>query len=71
MKPPKDINLNFNVFSYTFIQSALLVVHYGFDKKLPTFVLWFLTFLIGFILAIVLIVILVFLLYAWYDRDIY
>ncbi len=37
---------------WLFIQSALLVIHYGFEKTLPLWVLWLPSILIGIILIV-------------------
>ena len=42
-----DINLGLG--SWLLIQAALLVIHYGFDKTLPWWVLWFPTLIAGII----------------------
>ena len=50
-------NLGFG--SWMFIQCALLVTHYGFNKTLPWWVLWLPSMAIGAIIIVILIVLLV------------
>ena len=45
--------------SWLFVQCALLVVHYGFNKILPLYVLWLPSIILGGILVIILIVIII------------
>ena len=52
----KNINLSTGTGGYLFIQSALLVLYYGFKISLPKFVLWFPSIIIGGIIGIVLLV---------------
>jgi len=47
---------------YLFFQVILLVIHYGFKKTLPWWVLWFPSLIIGGLLAISIAVILIILL---------
>ena len=42
--------------SWIFVQVALLVIHYGFDKTLPWWVLWFPTLIVGVVFGIVMII---------------
>ena len=55
---------NYGVFrgGWLLIQCALLVVHYGFDKQLPWWVLWFPSWTSGVVLAVVLVIFLIVLL---------
>ena len=53
---------------WLFLQCALLVVHYGFNKTLPWWVLWLPTIVVGSILVCVLFVLLIALLVVLVKR---
>jgi hypothetical protein len=44
--------------NYMFLQSLLLVLHYGFDKNLPFWVMWFPSILYGSVLIVALCILL-------------
>lgn len=44
---------NISLFGYTSTQVALLVMFYGFNINMPSWVLWFPTIILGICLAIV------------------
>jgi len=50
---------NIRLGGYLSTQCALFVIHYGFDKTLPLWVLWFPTYTILLVLLIVLIVVII------------
>ncbi len=50
-------NLGFG--SWMFIQCALLVTHYGFNKTLPWWVLWLPSMALGAILSVIGIILLI------------
>ena len=50
------MDMNLSLGSWLIPQITLLVIHYGFDKILPWWVLWFPTLIIFAILLIVLII---------------
>ena len=43
----------FKGFNYTLLQSIIFVIHYGFDKILPWWVLWFPSIILGIIFIII------------------
>ena len=55
----KKNNYSLGLGSWMFIQCALLVIHYGFNKKLPLWALWLPSIVTGSIIIIVLVVFLV------------
>ena len=46
----------FSLGSWLFIQTVLFVIHYGFDKKLPFWVLWFPTFIMGIVILFIIVI---------------
>ena len=56
-KPPININCN-NCF---LIQIILLVLHYGFEKTMPLWVVWFPTIIFALFIVLIIIIILIFL----------
>lgn len=53
--------------SWMFIQCALLVIHYGFNKTLPLWVLWFPTISGGAVIIIALLILIIILVKEWLD----
>lgn len=45
--------------SYLFVQTALLIAHYGFDIDMPRWVLWFPSIITGIILFIVIMIMII------------
>jgi len=54
-----ETTVSFGLGSWIFVQVVLFVIHYGFDKTLPWWVLWFPTLIVGIIIAFVLIIALI------------
>lgn len=53
----KSNGVNLGLGSWLFVQCALLVIHYGFNKTMPYWVLWFPSIVVGSVIAITLIVV--------------
>jgi len=58
-------NYSYGVGSYLFVQCALFVICFGFNKPLPWWALWFPSLLCGGILVIVLLVLLIVGIVSW------
>jgi len=48
----KKKSYTFTGFNYTLFQSLLFVIHYGFNKTLPWWALWFPSIVLGTILSV-------------------
>jgi len=49
---------NLPISGYLSLQSIILVIHYGFNKILPFWVLWFPSLVLGLILFVALVILL-------------
>jgi len=54
----KENDYSLGLGSWLFVQCALFVVHFGFNKTLPNWVLWFPSIVMGIVISIILIVLL-------------
>lgn len=57
--PWKKKMVKFETGGYVFTQAVLFVIHYGFHKVLPWWVLWFPSIIIGISLVILLLAVIV------------
>ena len=55
----KEETTTISIGSWLFIQCALLVVHYGFNKTLPWWVLWLPSLLTGILITALLLILLI------------
>ena len=50
---------NISLFGYTFTQSVMLIMNYGYMLNMPNWVVWFPTIVLGIGVGIVLIILLI------------
>jgi len=63
-------NTNISLFGYTFTQTAMLLIRYGFDVEMPLYVTWFPSIILG-ISIIIIIIVLIIVFVIWLLSEIY
>lgn len=63
-KRVETINKFIPTFSYTSIQSAMLVIRYGFNKVMPSWVTWFPTIVFAVVIIIIILILFGLLIFA-------